>query len=80
MKRTDRDTVRESEGRRFRTLAALCQGVTRGIGSPMFELKRSAWKRGYRCGSTKVDSKIERPRIGPGASQGSQTLQFSTQR
>lgn len=59
MKRTDSNTVRGSEARRFRALAVFCRGVTDGIGSPMFELKQYAWKRGYRYEAAKVDSRIE---------------------
>ena len=56
---TDSNTVRGSESRRFRALAVFCQGVVGGIGSPMFELKQYAWKRGYRCEMAKIDSGIE---------------------
>ena len=63
VKRTDSHAIRKTEGHRFRALAAFCQGFADGIGSPMFELRRSAWKQGYRCEATRFDSKIERPRI-----------------
>ena len=80
MKRTGRNAVRGSEGRRFRALAAFCQGFAEGIGSPMFELKRYAWNRGYRCDVTKVDKKIERPLIRAGASHRSRTPSVPTRR
>jgi len=76
VKRTDSNTVRGSEGRRFRAVATFCQGVAGGIGSPMLELRQYAWQRGYRCEATKVDSKIERPLIKAGASHRSRTRQF----
>ena len=76
MKRTGSNAVRETKGRRFRALAAFCQGFADGIRSPMFELKRSAWKRGYRCEATRVDSRIERPLTSAGASNRSRTFQF----
>lgn len=62
-KRLDGNAVRRTGGRRFRVLAAFCQGFADGIGSPMFELKRYAWKRGYRCGATRLGSAIEGPLI-----------------
>lgn len=69
MKRMDSSMVRGSEGRRFRAVATFCQGFADGIGSPMFELRQYAWKRGRRCDATEADLKVEkRPHIKAGAS------------
>ena len=68
MKRMDSSMVRESGGRRFLALTTFCQGFADGIGSPMFELKQYAWKRGRRCEATEAHLRIERPHVRAGAS------------
>ena len=70
MKKTGSKKARKSESRRFRALVTFCQGLVGGIGSPMFELKRSAWMRGDRCEAIEVDRSLGVARRSDGKQSG----------